>query len=511
MTSVRRKPVWSTLFVAAVAPLVIHILLLRTHVPLGCPGRFVYLYSPVVSWRLAAVPVAIVLAVIPALGVWLSAATDRRRQRTGLGLVVLGATALAAWSYCAPPDYRNQHIFNAFSPAQDGAFLVEGLRIDAVGAYLREFPARAATPPTEMRGTRVVSNPPATTLLVVGLDRLLRAFPGLAALVPLADDAEFATVRPARPLEHAAQVGLLFFWALTGLWLCAGLFFYAAGRLFCEPPIAATYAFCCVFSPAALLFTPGKDPAQLLTVAVSLYLWLAAWRRGRSLWAVLGGVALACACLASLVHLWVAGVVLTATLLAVFRDRRELRRVLLRVALPACAAAVVAFGLFRLLGIDWPATALAVARAQREVTCGPEAMPLVWQLLGVPLFLLLAGPACWIAAVTLPSSKFKPELPAKLGGALLLVTAIVLLTTVGFTNLETLRLWIPFVPLLLLGALLRSPLAGHARATDVPALRRTAMLLATLVVVQVAVAALHWSLMDPRETETRLVEQRFFG
>jgi hypothetical protein len=511
VTAARRNPLWIALLVTAVAPLVVHILLLRGHVPLGCPGRFTYLYSPVVSWRLAAVPVAIVLAVIPALGVRLSAATAARQRRAGLGLVLLGAAALAAWSYYAPPDYRNQHVFNAFSPAQDGAFLVEGLRVSDIAAYLRDFPARAATPPAEMRGTRVISNPPAATLLVIGLDRFLSAFPRLATLVPLASAAEAAAARPARRLEHAAQIGLLFFWALTGLWLCAGLAFYAAGRLFCEPPAAAAYAFCCVFSPLTLLFTPGKDPAQLLTVAIPLFLWLAAWRHGRVLWAVLCGVAFAGACLASLVHFWVAGAVLVATLLAVFRDRSELRRVLLRVVLPAGVAALVTFGLFGLVGIDAPATLLAVARAQREVTRGPDAMPLVWQLLGVPLFLLLAGPAWWIATVTLPCSKSGPEPPARFGGALLLVTTVILLATVGFTNLETPRLWLPFVPLMLLGAVLRSPLAGRTRATDEGTSRRTALLLATLVIVQIAVSALHWSLMDPRETETRLVEQRFFG
>jgi hypothetical protein len=79
-----------------------------------------------------------------------------------------------------------------------------------------------------------------------------------------------------------------------------------------------------------------------------------------------------------------------------------------------------------------------------------------------------------------------------------------MLLTVGFTNLETPRLWIPFVPLLLLGSLLR------IEALRQPS-RRVALALAVLVATQVTAAALQWSFMDMRETESRLAEQRYFG
>ena len=79
-----------------------------------------------------------------------------------------------------------------------------------------------------------------------------------------------------------------------------------------------------------------------------------------------------------------------------------------------------------------------------------------------------------------------------------------MLATVGFTNLETPRLWIPFVPLLLLGGMLR------IEALRQPS-RRLALALALLVATQITAAALQWSFMDMRETETRLAEQRYFG
>ena len=83
-----------------------------------------------------------------------------------------------------------------------------------------------------------------------------------------------------------------------------------------------------------------------------------------------------------------------------------------------------------------------------------------------------------------------------------------MIATVGFTNVETPRLWIPFTPLLLLGGALQ------LSAFRQPG-RKAAVLLAVLVFAQFAVSAAQWSLMDARETEMRLLEQpeggpRFF-
>ena len=78
-----------------------------------------------------------------------------------------------------------------------------------------------------------------------------------------------------------------------------------------------------------------------------------------------------------------------------------------------------------------------------------------------------------------------------------LLAAAVMLVTIGFTNMETPRLWIPFMPLLLLGAALQLRVfrdtGGQAR-----------LLLAVLVLVQTACSATQWSFLDAREAETRL-------
>jgi hypothetical protein len=493
------------LLVAALVPLATTALLRQGHVPLGCPGRFVYLYSPIAAYRLAALPAAVALAVVLGAGTWLAGAGSARRRRWSLTLLAGGAIALAVWAYVAPPYFRNQHIFNAESPSQDGAFVQEALRVTSLREYLYDFPRRAQMPPAAMRGTRVVSNPPGATLVAVGVERLVQRFPLLRelALGPLVH--ELPPTESVGALQHTQAVGLVFFWVLSALWVLAAGALYWLARLFLPPATAAAYALCCVFTPATLLLTPGKDPAQLLTVALPLYLWLRAVRRDRVVPAVLAGLLLPLVCLVGLVHLWMAAIALAATWLAA----EQRRNMLLRLALPAGVAAVLGtLGLYLLCNVDLIAIVRSVARAQAEVTRGPNAMPLAWQLLGVPLFLLFVGPAWWTTTAWAALPRLGLHGPVdrdtRLGRYLLIAAPAVMLATVAFTNLETPRLWIPFTPLLLLGALLQ---LGALRRPD----RRVALLLALLVAVQVVAASLQWSLMDMREAETRLVEQRFFG
>ena len=510
---------WLTLGLAAALPLAVHVALWCFGIPLGCPGRFVYLYSPVVSWRLSAVPQVLVLAAGLGLGVWWTAAADTHWRRLGAVAVVAGSLGLGIWAFCAPPDYRHQYAFNAFSPSQDGAFLVEALQIEDASAYLRDFDERAATPPAAMRGTRVISNPPGTTLLAVAARELWGRFPAIRTAVPLPTDSDDAPAAAAA-LQNAVGVGMLFFMLLTAAWLLAAGVLYLAGRVVLDPTGAAAYAICCAFTPATLLFVPGKDPAQLLTMAVPLGLWLWAWRDGRPLPAALAGLACVGAALVSLVHLWIALITVGATLWADAPDVARLSRTVWRVFVPALAGALVGVGALAGLGIDLLAIARAVAGAQAEVTRGPHAMPLLWQALGLPLFLLLAGPALWTFTLhrlrgRRATARPEPWRGARFAAAAALGAAAVLAATIGFTNVETPRLWIPFVPLLLLGGFVRhAPAASTATDSALRApehRRRRALFLAVLVVVQVACAALHWALLDPRETETRLLEQRFFG
>ena len=500
---------------AVVVPLAVTALLRGLHVPLGCPGRLVYLYSPVMDWRLSALPAVLVLAGAVAVGVGLTTAAAAHRRRAGFLIVMFGVIALAVWSYFAPPDHYEQHVFNALSPSHDGAFVMEALAVDSAREYLRFFPQRARTPPEEMRGTRVISNPPGATLLAFAARRLVELFPDLTELTGPPRGESLPSTPPFEWLRYSSAVGLVFFWLLMGLWLCAGVFLYHVGRLFWPPVVAAAYAVCCVFSPMTLLFTPGKDPAQLLTVAVPLYLWIGAVRQHRGGMAGLAGGMFVLSSLMGLVHIWLAVIVAVATWWSAWREPRDAGRGMWRLIVPAAGGAVLAATmLYVLCGLDLIATVRAVARAQSEVTRGVNAMPLAWQLLGVPLFLLFAGPAWWTITLwscvhpsetTGPAEGSRPHaVTIRFGRDLLIVSAAVLLATVGFTNLETPRLWISFLPLLLLGALLR------IEALREPS-RRVAIILAVLTGVQIAGTALQWVFMDMREAETRLREGIFFG
>lgn len=499
---------WRLLAMGSLLPLAVAVALHMAEVPLGCPGRFVYLYSPVSMWRLMAVPVALALALLLGVGTWLAGGEKAGRRHAGLTVIAVAAAALGLWSYRAPPHHFNQHVFNAHSPSQDGAFVREAVHIADVRAYLRGFPARAHTPPAEMRGTRVVSNPPGATLVVVALERLMRRYPALGDLVLGPTGQTLPPTPEYQVFRKSAAVGLLLFWTCTVLWLLAVPALYGLGRLYLPPVGAAAFSLVSVFTPATLLLTPGKDPAQLLTVALPLLLWLYAVRHACVWAAALAGCASVLACLASLVHIWVAAIVLAATLLAARAEPGRLRRALLYGALPAGGAALlITLGLYVVCDLNLPATVLAVSQAQREVTRGPQAMPFVWQLLGVPLFLLFVGPAWWCAVlwwlVPAGGASRPADTEVRFGRYLFWLTVAVLLATAGFTNIETPRLWIPFVPLLLLGAAL--PVAHWQRPGQ-----RAALLLGTLVGVHLAVAALHWSFMDMREAETRLAEERYF-
>jgi len=497
-----RRTDWELLALAAFLPLAVGVVLFQLDVPLGKPGTLVYPYSPLAARRILELPVAWLLAGALALGAWLAAAHNGTRRTGGVALVGLGCTAMAVWSFMAVPDHLRQHFFNMQSPSHDGAFLKESEHVTGVSDYLREFPQRAATPPAEMKGTRVISNPPGTTLLAVGVRRLLGASPLLVRLLD-------RTLRSEGPLPSDVRAqaipALGFAWSLTVLWLLSTPFIYASARLFVAPGSAAVLTVACFVSPATLLFTPGKDPAQLLTVAVPLWLWLGAYRRGWVWPAVAAGGVLVLSCMVGLVHAWVAAALWVACALHARGTGGRWRSLWLRNSLPALAGALAVTLLVYLLW-DWNvlASAWAATRSQAQVTRGPEAMPLVWQVLGLPLFLLFAGPAIWATGLWLARGRVRDD-DARFGGYLLASTALAMLVTVGFTNLETPRLWIPFVPLLLLGAALQ------LRVLRAPA-GRSALVLAVLVFTQVAVSAAQWSLMDMREAEIRLLadDPRFF-
>ncbi len=530
---------WPVLAAATLVPVAVQCVLFALRVPLGLPGKFTYVYSPVALWRAAAVPWVLVAAVLLAAAVWMLAGETVGRRRLGLVLLAAGAVTLGGWSYLAPPQFASQHTFNMLSPSHDGAFLAEARRIPDLRAYLSYFPERARTPPEAMRGTRVISNPPGATVLAVATRAALERWPALAGAVDwMIEPGGLEPVARRRVRE-----ALAFSVVLLLMWLAAVPVLYAVGRAFLPRAVAAVYAVCCVFTPATLMLSPGKDPAQLLTLGLPLLLWLRARGRGGVWPAMAAGAVFVAGCVMGLVHVWLALVVLAASAWA---ERVRIGELLVRGVLPAAAGAAGAVVLLAAgCGLNLPAAMQAVAAAQASVTRGPDAMPLAWQMLGVPLFLQFAGPALWFSLSFFfggrreggrdaraprgdssvprggegvrgaraprqlsPFTCHSDDVSARFGRGLLAAAAVVMVGTAGFTNAETPRLWIPFLPLILLGLLTQAAwLRGPTRSA--------AGVLAVLVGAQVIASAAQWVLMDMREAETRLLESepggaRFF-
>ncbi|MBL8878511.1 MAG: hypothetical protein JNG88_05265 [Phycisphaerales bacterium] len=490
--------------VMGLLPVLALVLLCAFDVSLGWSGKFTYRYSPWYALRLMNAATIIVPVGMLAGGVLLVA--DARRA-AGHALCAGGLIAACIWIWFAPPNHLFQHVLNFFSPSHDGAFVVEAFTFDDAREYLANFPERAATPPAAMKGTRVISNPPGTTLLAYAVRSVLRNQPWLSE--PL--DRYLIDAGVDKPLIRAQMaVGIVLAWTLLALTCIGAFILYASAATVLPPASAWTVAILTMTSPAMLLFSPGKDPGQLLTVGLPLLCWLSAVRRNSLSWATAAGAGLGLGLLAGLVHVWVAMVVAAATIFAVGPAERAR---LLRVSIGAVGG-LIAFAIaVRIAGsIDLIAISRAVAAAQSSVTRGPDAMSWSAQTLGAMLFPLFAGvglPAMLWMAVRSPrgavaESGAVAKADAAMGGWLIVVSLGVMFVTIGFTNVETPRLWMPFAPLLTLGAALRI----HAFRDSS---RDVAKRLALLVLVHLVAAAIVWSLMDMREAEMRLISGRILN
>jgi hypothetical protein len=484
------------LLVAGLVPIVSIIALAAIPIPLGKPGTLVYPYSRFDAVRLMNIALALIPIGLLVLAVRVAAGERRGRELLSIALLVLGIAGMGIWALTSAPHWQRQNFFNMASPSHDGAFLLEAdhVRQVGVGEYVRTFAARAATPPADMKGTRVISNPPAVTLIATACDALIDSTDGLRdTLAAIAVDEPGVSDDT---LRYAARA-LLFAGVLIAMWVLSGAVLYGAARTLVPAHVAVFVAACATVTPMTVLFTPGKDAAQLLTVALPLWLWLLALKRGSGVLGVLAGAAVELACGFSLVHVWVALCVAAASTAASVRLRNA--KTVLRVLSSALAGVLLAgSALWWMTGYNVIAASSAVAHAQAAVTRGEGAMPLTWQMVGVPLFLLFAGPALWFLTVAMGRGS-APSAHAIFGRALILTCVVIMLLTVGFTNIETPRLWIPFAALLTLGLTLAAPwIEGDRHAV--------ARTLAWVVAIQGLASAYQWSKMDMRETEMRLLE-----
>jgi len=498
-----------------VIPLGILLVLMGANVRLG-QGYFAYRYSPVRAIRTQRAAPVILIGAAAAGAVVLLGRRERKYRVAGVAALAAALGGAGVWSWFGPPAYANQQMFNMTSPSSDGAFVMETREIKSLPQYLRDFPERLKLTPAQMGGTRVLSNPPLTTVVAY----LLRG------------DAYETTDRPssemerwlqsehgvapeqAREIAYSLRVSIV----LCALWTLSGVAAYLLGRVFLSPAGAAVFAVIVTFNPCTLHFVPGKDPGQLLSINLMLWAWFLAWRRRSPLLGALGGAILTLGATAGLIHIWVALIAVIATAWEAWRTRAGIAGMTMILvnafAAGAGALAVISAAYFVL---DWniPRTLLAVSNRWGEIQRTFVMNRTIWFAIGLPIFLLFLAPGFWtLAGLSVRRRRGRRRRinlqRLNFGARLALCTVAVMLfiyVVMGVTY-ELPRLWVAFLPPLALGLAMDQPLlrggwreGGH---------RRVGLALALIVIAHVAFAAMHWTLFDAREAEYRLSSQRYY-
>lgn len=531
---------------AAMLPLAALYLLAGFDVPLGQPDYLVYRYSPLFFERLSRCLPAWLLSVgiVAVVARWERSGmgSERKLPLRERGWIAACWTGLVAWSFWSPPQFMAQHLFNLNSPAQDGAFVWEAGEVDSLRGYLsRDFAQRLTLDPADMRGTRVLSNPPGTTILAYAARKAVEERPRLRRAIEAALDwYDPPPVRespggPATPelrADHKSAppfvwpakfpTAMLFGLMLTVLW---GLTFPVAFMLtrgWLPPAAALTVALACVWNPSSLNFTPGKDPAQSLLVVCLMLAGLRSYQTLAPAWALLFGGLLMLSMAVSLVFFWLGFILLVGTGWHAAGSRRVLQPWLRRCVIPALLGALMMWLIVRMaLGFDILGTAIQVARRypelQRYLIHG------AYTFVGFPVFLLFAGPMFWVLMTQRTRVEARPSHTASseardgalldsagLGRILTRVCAACMIYCYFFANNnESARLWLPFLIMLTVfmsmsRADLFGPNAFRLRVGRVGSLGAASL----LILAQIFVTTLHWSRMDARESEWRILTGR---
>lgn len=475
-------------------PLAVLFVLYRLKVRLGQPHLF-YRWSELVPLRFwsAVVGITIGLIGLHALHRAWSGGGARRAWGAAAGAAY---GLLVLWTFVGVPQHVRYHVFNLLSPSHEGAFTIEAQHAGSIRGYVTDmFFRRLALEPEVVGGRRVLSNPPGMTVAAVLAHRLVVASPGLYEWLRgrYRDLAEMDDPEQASWFASSLVLAI----AMTFVWGASIFFGYRLGRLWFPPAAALAIAFACTFNPATMNFTPGKDPVQMASVLAMLWLWMAGHVQRRPWFAAASGVVLCISLMMGLIHLWVFAIAAAATLWEAARGGGGIRSWMLRRAAPAASGAAATSGLLYVtLGWNVPLIVYRVGVRYGEVQQGVIADPFYLTLLGLPLFLLFVGPMFYMVAGW--AKDRVRDAPATLGYRLLMcMLAVLAYTYFTANNNETPRLWMPFIPLLLIPLAVRRP----DFRMDSPERRGTFLM---LMAMQLVVTLLHWSLMDARETEYRI-------
>lgn len=485
---------WAALAVFALLTTGLLYILYTREVPLGETGRFVYRYSKMLPIRLGRGA-----ALLPVVGLFAVAARMLARPRAARAGLLVGGIAMAgltAWTWWEPPYFLQQHSINLLSPSHEGAFLIEAITQVKPSAsdYLRRFDRERLTRSVEeMRGTRVLSNTPGTTLLAYGT---IRAWPSDVREPGVFE--EYLLRSETRPEDvPAVAYAMKFSVVLTVLWGASSVFAYLLGRQFLSPLGAGLFALLVTFNPATANFVPGKDPAQLLTINAMLWAWFVGVKRRSAPWTAAAGGVLVVGMAWGLIHVWVALAALVATAWHARRDREPMGGAVVRyLVAPAAGAVAVALAIYLATGWNVVGTLLAVSRRYADVQQWIKYDRHLWFWIGAPLFLLFVSPVVYALVAARRRAWWRP---GDEGWRVLVSTVVTMAVVyvVGVTY-ELPRLWVAFVPLLTLGAVAGWP------ALRVRDGRRVVGFVIVLVVVNCVTTAMHVAALDARESEFRL-------
>jgi hypothetical protein len=463
-------------------------------------GSFAYRYSPLYGFRVVRAFPTVFLALAAAGVVWYTCNRPQRRM-IGVSLLAVFVALLVAWTWWAPPQPVLQHTFNFNSPSQDGAFVFETRRPWGPREYLRNFDQHIQQPQENFKGTRVISNPPGMTIVAMAAEQVVPANPQDPPWI----DRYALSAPPGLLLTTAWPNALRVAFASLLLWAASSVFAYLLGREFLSTAGATVFTLIVLFNPSGVLFSPGKDPAQLLTINAMLWAGIVAWRRGSIALAAVSGAVLLLGSLTGLIHIWVALGTFAAVAWHTWRKGESMVRLLLRTLLPA-AGGFLLLALVFYVAIGWNplATLLAAQRRWSQVQPTIAVNHTLWLFIGLPIFLLFTSPAFW-AVVGLNARRIWRG--DGFGRRFLLCT----IGAMGATYVlgipyELPRLWVAFLPPLALGAMIDLPLF-HAEHSP----RRVWRPLAMIVAVQICFTALHWTMFDVRESEYRLTTERLWS
>jgi hypothetical protein len=493
----RSRLVATLLGATFVLPFVVILILHSLDVRIG-QGYFAYRWTPVRALRTTRALAIIPIAGLACGAVWMLASAGGRSTRPlrGVGLLVVAMIAAGVWILWAPPSPLTQQMFNLTSPSSDGAFLIEGGgNVSSPREYLRDFPRRLQSSVDDLGGTRVLSNPPGMTILAYAVVDGLHPEPSEIERALL--EREGLTEENLSLAVATIRLGV----TLCAIWMASGFAAYGLGRVFLSSAGSAVFAIIVTFNPCTVHFVPGKDPGQLLTINVMLWMWFAGWKRSSSLLCAIAGAVLVVGSTFGLIHIWIAIVTLLATM---WESRStDLRVFLVRCIAPALAGAI-AVVLLAWIAIGWnmPLTLLAVARRWGEIQKTFNMNRPVWYVIGLPIFLLFLPSGLWLL-IALAAWRRRLHFGTRL--ALTTLAVMLLIYFAMGVTYELPRLWVAFLPPLTLGLAIDFPLL-RGRGEH----RRVAAVLTLIVLVQIVFTAFHWTFFDAREAEYRLSSNRFY-